>query len=214
MVLSAEHLTMKYRDGESERIILQDISVEFKEKTKNILVGPSGSGKSTLLYLLSTLRNPTMGVIKLEDNTISFNKNAEQIRYEKFGFIFQQAFLFPYLNAKENICMAQKDKNLSTQADEWLERLHLSDLAHKYPHQMSGGERQRVAIIRALIKKPRVVFADEPTAALDQDNARLVFEILKQEMSEGILIATTHDLSLLNGEEQIYKLADKKLVKA
>lgn len=214
MVLSAEHLTMKYRDGESDRIILQDISVEFKEKTQNILVGPSGSGKSTLLYLLSTLRNPTTGIIKLDDNTISFSKNAEKIRYEKFGFIFQQAFLLPYLNAKENICMAQKDKNLSTQADEWLERFRLSNLAHKYPHQMSGGERQRVAIIRALIKKPCVVFADEPTAALDKNNARLVFEILKQEMSEGILIATTHDLSLLNGEEQIYKIADKKLVKA
>lgn len=213
MVLSAEYLTMKYRDGESDRIILQDISVEFKEKTQNILIGPSGSGKSTLLYLLSTLRNPTTGVIRLGDETISFNKNAEQIRYEKFGFIFQQAFLLPYLNAKENICMAQKDKNLSAQADEWLERLNLSDLAYKYPYQMSGGERQRIAIIRALIKKPCVVFADEPTAALDQDNARLVFEILKQEMSEGILIVATHDHSLLNGEEQIYKIDDKKLIK-
>lgn len=213
MVLSAEHLTMKYRDGESDRFILDDISVKFKDKTQNILVGPSGSGKSTLLYLLSTLRNPTSGVIKLDDNVISFKNNAEQIRYEKFGFIFQQAFLIPYLTAKENICMAQKDKKISTQADEWLERFHLSYLKRKYPYQMSGGERQRVAIIRALIKKPCVVFADEPTAALDQENARLVFETLKQEMAESILIATTHDLSLLNGEEQIYKITDRKLVK-
>lgn len=213
MELSTENLTMKYLDGESERIILEDISLKFKTKTNNIFVGPSGSGKSTLLYLLSTLRTPSEGVVKLDNNIISGSKSAEKIRYEKFGFIFQQAFLLPYLNAKENICMAQKNLNLSAQADEWLEKFKLTHLAYKLPYQMSGGERQRVAIIRALIKKPSVVFADEPTAALDHDNAKLVFNILKQEMSESILIATTHDLSLLDGSEQIYRIEDKKVIK-
>jgi len=214
MVLSTEKLTMKYRDGEKERIVLRDISVEFRDKTHNILVGPSGSGKSTMLYLLSTLRVPSAGTIKFDGEIISGIKNTEKIRYEKFGFIFQQAFLLPYLNAKENICMAKKDVALSSEADKWLERFNLSYLTNKYPYQMSGGERQRIAIIRALIKKPSVVFADEPTASLDHDNAKMVFDILKQEMAEGILIATTHDLSLLDGNEQIYKIEDGKIVKS
>lgn len=213
MVLSAEHITMRYRDGESDRVILQDVSLQFSEKTKNILIGPSGSGKSTLLYLLSGLRNPTEGVVKLDNNEISFNRHAEEMRYERFGFIFQQSFLLPYLNAKENICMARKDRDLSAEADEWLDRFHMSDLSKKYPHQMSGGERQRIAIIRALIKKPDIIFADEATASLDRDNAKLVFKILKQELTESILIATTHDFSLLDGDERIYKIVDKKVVK-
>lgn len=212
MVLSAENLTMKYRDGENDRTILDNISVEFKENTRNILVGPSGSGKSTMLYLLSTLREPTSGIIKLDNETISFSKKAEQIRYEKFGFIFQQSFLLPYLNAKENICMARNDMDFSRKADEWLEKFNLSYLTRKYPYQMSGGEKQRVSIIRALIKNPCVVFADEPTASLDRENAKFVFEILEKEMSECILIATTHDLSILNGGEKIYRITERKLI--
>ena len=211
MVLSAENLTMKYHDGENERTILQDISVKFKDKNCYVLVGPSGSGKSTLLYLLSTLRNPTEGMIKLNDEIISYSKKAESIRYEKFGFIFQQAFLLPYLTAKENICMAKKDRDISLKADNWLEKFNMSNLSQKYPHQLSGGEKQRIAIIRALIKNPCVIFADEPTASLDRENARLVFDVLKKEASYSILIMATHDLSLLTGDEKVYKIADQKI---
>ena len=161
--------------------------------------------------MLCTLREPTSGVVKLNDEVISSRKNAEGIRYEKFGFIFQQAFLLPYLTAKENICMARKDKKLSDMADVWLEKFKMSNLSKKYPHQMSGGEKQRVAIIRALIKKPSVIFADEPTASLDRENAKLVFDILKKEATDSVLIVATHDLSLLNGEEKIYEIANRTL---
>ena len=213
-MLSVENLSMKYRDGEIERVILEDISIVFENQTKNILIGPSGSGKSTLLYILSTLRNPTSGTVKLDDRFISFNKESEKIRYDNFGFVFQHAFLIPYLTAKENISIAKKKSIHSKEIDEWLEKFKLSSIAYKYPHQMSGGERQRVAIIRALIKKPAIIFADEPTASLDSENARLVFDILKHENPESILIATTHDLSLLNGDENVYKIVDKKVIKA
>ena len=211
MILSAENITKRYLDGESERTILQDVSVEFEDKNCHILVGPSGSGKSTLLYLLSTLREPTSGLVKLNNDVISSRKNAEAIRYEQFGFIFQQAFLLPYLTAKENICIARKDRKLSALADAWLEKFKMSNLSQKYPHQLSGGERQRVAIIRALIKKPSVIFADEPTASLDRENAKIVFNALKQEVAGSILIVATHDLSLLNGDEKIYEIADKTI---
>ena len=205
MKLVAKNLGLEYSDGSSVRKVLNNINLEIKEKECAVLIGPSGSGKSSLMYLLSALRKPTTGSVFLNDVDISKAKNIDQIRYENFGFIFQQHFLIPYLSVIENICKAKKDDNIKVKenAYELLDSLGIKKLANKLPYQLSGGERQRVAIARALIKNPVVIFADEPTASLDKENALQIYSLLIKHSSNSILVMTTHDISLLGGTERV-----------
>lgn len=211
MKIDVIDLRLDYKDGSETQTIFQKTNVSIESNTPNIIVGPSGSGKSSLLYLLSSLRMPTSGVIKYSTQQGQFTKVDEKFRYENFGFIFQQPYLIPYLSVSENIALARSDKDLSKEIREWLERLQLTHLANKYPHQLSGGEKQRIAIIRALIKKPLFVFADEPTASLDKKNAEDIYSILTDECKKKTLVIATHDMSLLNGTERILQIKDKTI---
>ena len=212
MTLKAENLTLKYKDGEGFRTILDNTSLSLRKSQANIFIGPSGSGKSSLIYLLSSLRSPDSGKVYFNDTLITNNKTAEQIRYEHFGFIFQQHFLIPYLTVLENICLARKDRDLKEAALGLLDEMNIKQLSNKKPYQISGGERQRVAIARALVKKPSIIFADEPTAALDRDNAVLIYNLLKKSSKDCVVIIATHDISLLNGDERVFKIENKKLI--
>jgi len=214
MELVAKKITLKYKDGESSRVILDNISLSFKRSRSNIIIGPSGSGKSSLIYLLSSLRNPSSGEVFFNDTQITNRKNSDQIRYEHFGFVFQQHFLIPYLSVFENICLARKDKDLKNEATRLLDELGIGNLSHKKPHQISGGERQRVAIARALVKKPAIIFADEPTASLDKNNAIKIFKLLKDAARTCIVIVATHDTSLLGGDERILRIDNTKIIES
>ncbi|HHU74584.1 MAG TPA: ABC transporter ATP-binding protein [Clostridiales bacterium] len=211
MILEAKGLTLEYPDGLSKRKVLDNINLSVKPKETVVLCGPSGSGKSSLIYLLSTLKRPSAGTVAFDNMVISNNKNADFIRLQNFGFVFQQHFLIPYLSVLENICIMRKDRKKISDAYHLMEDLRIETLANKKPHQISGGERQRVAIARALMNNPKVVFADEPTASLDKENANKIYSLLKNRTSDAILIIATHDMSLLEGDERIIKVENSKI---
>lgn len=213
MKLTAESISMEYKDGERTKKIIDSVDLCFDRPGMNVLVGPSGSGKSTLLYMLAALRKPTGGSILFNGMNIDTDRIAERTRAEEFGFIFQRHFLIHYLTVFENVRMGTESKAVDKDIMELLERLSIADLADKKPFQMSGGQCQRAAIARALIKKPSVIFADEPTASLDRTNADNIYSLLRECSDRSIVIIATHDTSLLAGDEDVYRIADFKVEK-
>ena len=210
--LSCENLTLAYRDGERTTYALRDVSLSLPPGKFYGIMGPSGSGKSSLLYLLSGLKRPTEGKVALGELAISHLPDPDlmRLRRTRFGFVFQQPFLLTYLTALENIVVAapQPDAAARQKAQDLLESLGLATMAHKLPSQLSGGERQRVAVARALINEPEILFADEPTAALDQTNGHRVIEALAAWRTKGTVIVVTHDAGMLTGADEILSLRD------
>ena len=135
-----------------------------------------------------------------------------RLRLERFGFIFQHPFLLGYLTAVENVVLARPNEDRLAEAEDLLDRLGLAAKSHRLPHELSGGERQRVCVARALLGSPEVIFADEPTAALDHANGIQVVELLNRHRGEGSLVMVTHDPSMLDGADRIVTLADGSLV--
>jgi ABC-type antimicrobial peptide transport system, ATPase component len=207
-MITADLVNLSYLDGLKKRKILSDVCLSIDESETAVIFGPSGAGKSSLLYLLSGLRKPNSGKVIFDDIDITAIEDTDKIRYENFGFVFQQHFLIPYLTVFENVCLAKKDKNIKLDAQDILKELGLESFLHKLPYELSGGERQRVAIARALVKKPKIIFADEPTASLDKETAIQVFDLLKNFSKSCTLIAATHDTSLLSGNERIFSICN------
>ena len=143
---------------------------------------------------------------------LTTTRDTAKVRYDHFGFVFQQHFLVPYLTVRENVCLARKDKNLKEEASRILTALDIEKISDKCSYEISGGERQRVAIARALVKNPDVIFADEPTASLDKENAHNVFSLLKEKTKDRILVLSTHDTSLLEGDERVIRIENCKLI--
>lgn len=195
----------------SNDIALKNINFEIKKGEFVAIIGESGSGKSTLLSILSTLLKPTSGEIFFKDINFKDIKNIDTFRQENIGFIFQFHYLIDYLNVKENIQIANenaKDKEI----EELLELLGIKNIINKYPNEISGGQRQRAAIARALINKPKVIFADEPTGNLDSKNSQNVFDIFKKLSKEGTtIIVATHDINLSSKADRIVEVKDGQL---
>lgn len=197
-MLEIKNLSLDYKDGNESRNVLNNINYKFDSKKFYAILGPSGSGKSSLIYLLSLLRNPTKGNIFIDKVDVTNNKKKDQIRYKKFGFIFQQNFLISHLSVLENVCVANyNSKAIEKEAIKILTELGLEEHINKAPYQLSGGQKQRVSIARALVKKPEYIFADEPTASLDHDNAVKVMNLLEHYSTQSTIICATHDLSVL-----------------
>lgn len=175
------------------------------------ILGPSGSGKSSLLYLLSGLKLPSVGRILLNDRDIALmdDESRSRLRLDEFGFLFQQPYLLGYLTAIENVVVANKGS--MDQARDLLDRLGIADKIHRYPHEMSGGERQRVCVARALLGSPTVVFADEPTASLDHANGEAVVRLLCEHRGSGSLVMVTHDPSMLVSADRIIHIEDGRI---
>lgn len=181
---------------------LQNINLKCDTKGLIGVLGPSGSGKSSMLYLMAGLKNPTSGQILYNGkclNKMPVDARAK-LRRNEFGFMFQRGFLIDYLTVLDNVLVPINDSSAANKrkALELLEMLNIGKLAQKRPYQISGGQRQRVAIARALINNPEVVFADEPTAALDHDSAMEVMKILSEYGKEKLVIIVTHDTSILS----------------
>ena len=196
--------------------VLKKISYKFKKGKIYSLMGPSGSGKSTLLNLLSLIDRPTSGSISIEKKQINFdetNKN-DIIRANKIGIIYQQDNLLPDFTALENICLASlatgNSKELSkTKAQNLLKRVGLSNRSEHYPSQLSGGEKQRISIARALINNPQIILADEPTGSLDLETAKGIFDILKKQVnSNRIIIFATHNRFFANKSDCLLEMID------
>ncbi len=196
-------------------ILFKDINLEIKSKEKIAIIGKSGSGKSTLLHILATFLRPLKGEVLYNDKNIYKLKEKELInirRYE-FGIIFQFHYLFSALSALENIEAATILSNKKIDFH-LIKRLGIKDVLNQNIQTLSGGQQQRVSIARVLSKKPKIIFADEPTGNLDRTNANEVMEILCEycEENSACLITVTHDTELASYFDQIYELKNKGLI--
>lgn len=225
MIIEIKNISKSYFNNNSEirQDVLNDISFSVKKGETLSIVGPSGSGKSTLLNILGTLDSPTSGIVKFngEELTNYSNNQLAEIRNQKIGFIFQSHLLLPQLNLLENVLLPTiviKDKTAQKQARErakyLLETVNLIDKVNQLPSQLSGGECQRVAVVRALINKPDLILADEPTGSLDNFSAEKVGGLLYNINIEHkvALIVVTHSIKLANTIGNTHTLLGGKLV--
>ena len=196
----------KYYIDNKKTVILKKINFKFKKGLIYSLVGPSGSGKSTLLNLLSLIDKPSSGEIIINNNSTKYNdiSQNDQLRADKIGIIYQQNNLLPDFNALENVYLARlaidDNKNKAIlEATKIIKSLGLLKRLNHFPSELSGGELQRIAFSRALINKPDLILADEPTGSLDQTTAKEVFKILyKLKSKNRLIIYATHNRLFAN----------------
>lgn len=201
--------------------VLKGVDMEVAKGEIVSIVGPSGSGKSTLLHILGTLDKPAEGELNLNGKTISFksDKQLAAFRNRNIGFVFQFHHLLPEFSALENICIpgwiaGSPKKEVEKRALELLKMLGLSNRAENKPQQLSGGEQQRVAVARALINQPAIVFADEPTGNLDSAHARELHQLffdLRKQFGQTFLIVT-HNEELAAMSDRVLHMMDGRIV--
>ncbi|MEM7110674.1 MAG: ABC transporter ATP-binding protein [Bacteroidota bacterium] len=218
-ILSVENLTKSFTTGDRSLTVLDNVSFEVEEGSSISIVGPSGSGKTTLLGLCAGLDVSTSGsvsVVGIKLNALDEDDRA-YIRNQNIGFIFQNFQLLPTLTALENVTVPLELRGETGYMDKGkslLDRVGLGNRMDHYPTQLSGGEQQRVAMARAFISSPKILFADEPTGNLDEDTAGIVTELLfninKEEHTTLVLV--THNLDLAEHTERILQLKGGKLI--
>ncbi len=216
-ILRAENVTLTYQDGHNIIHALREVRLEISAGEFVGILGPSGSGKTSLLYVLSGIRQATSGQVYLNGKAITApGVSREVIRRQNFGFVFQQYFLINYLNTIQNVVVGavREDSESRERAHALVERLGLEDMKHRKPYELSGGERQRVAIARALINEPLVLFADEPTANLDHTTGGTVMELLEDVRGRSALVVVSHDETILQSANVIYRMWDGQLERA
>ncbi|MEE3303130.1 MAG: ABC transporter ATP-binding protein [Candidatus Neomarinimicrobiota bacterium] len=212
MILSAKNLSKSFMNNEGKFYVFRNLSIEIDKSDLITIMGPSGSGKSTLLNILGTLDTYDEGLIKLNGEDINdlSKDDISKIRNKQIGFVFQFHHLIPEFNAIENIMIPQQiygNKVNSSDAAELLDYMGLSKRMSHYPSQLSGGEKSRIAIARALINKPTVVLADEPTGNLDIKNAEKLIHLFKKinnDFDQSFVIATHDPKVALIGNKKYY----------
>ena len=218
--LECRNVSKSYRNpsGEGETRVLEDVSLKVEKGASAAVTGPSGSGKSTLLNILGGLDKPSSGSVFFNGTELSNQTDEEmsRIRSREIGFVFQMHYLLPQLTVLENVLIPilplklnrQKDEEARERAIRLLERVDLEGHMHHFPAMLSGGEMQRVAVIRALINRPKLVLADEPTGSLDRESSnrmgKLLVTLNKEE--ETTLIVVTHSMDLAGLMEIRYGL--------
>lgn len=205
-----------------KRDVLSDINLKICSGDSVAIVGPSGSGKSTLLNIIGTLDTPSSGIVNFKGSDItSFDeKRLAEIRNKSIGFVFQFHHLLPQLSLIENVLVPTiplngkcNSKEITSRAMELLESVGLAERIHQRPGQLSGGECQRAALVRALINQPELILADEPTGSLDQDSATQLGELLLNinKKFNVALVVVTHSLTLAEKMKVIYRLSHGRL---
>ena len=200
---------------------LAGVSLTLENDAKYVIQGASGSGKSTLLYLMGGLDRPTKGMISIEGKNLSEYDDESLALYRNIyvGFVFQFHFLLPSMTCKNNILLPSKingeklvdlEKNISVLAD----RLGVTHCLNKYPYELSGGEQQRINILRAVSMRPKLLLCDEPTGNLDSVNTETVIELLMELSSEfgSTLVVVTHDDKVADSFPNRFRMTDGKLV--
>ena len=196
--------------------VLKKVSYKFKKGKIYSIIGPSGSGKSTLLNLLSLIDRPSSGSIMIDDHNINFNdlQSNDLIRAKKIGIIYQQDNLLSDFTALENIYMASlaagNNKELSfSKAKSLLRKVGLTRRINHFPSELSGGEKQRISIARALINNPQIILADEPTGSLDLNTAKGIFDLLKNQInSNRLIIFATHNRFFANKSDCLLEIVN------
>ena len=199
--------------------VLKKVSVQIPEKSLTILRGPSGSGKTTLMNIIGALDTPTSGKVFFDGQEISAMSDTgrEKLRRKNVGFVFQSVSLIPMMTVYENVEFSLRLSDYSGNRKErvlqCLKMVGLQNRADHMPQELSGGEQQRVAIARAIAHRPRVVFADEPTAELDSQTAITVVNIFKKLVAEeGVtIVMTTHDVGLMDAGDTVYTIEDGRV---
>jgi putative ABC transport system ATP-binding protein len=217
--LEAKAISKRYRVDGREICVLDNVSFAVQPGEFIAIMGSSGSGKTTLLSLLSGLDSPSTGRVLVEEQDIT-DLNEDQlapIRNRTIGFVFQSFHLIPSLSALENVMFPaelQGVRNAKAKAQALLERVGMGHRTSNFPHQLSGGEKQRVAICRALINEPRILFADEPTGNLDSKNGNAILELLLDLHRERqtTLVMVTHSPDLAARAERVITLHDGRVV--
>ena len=219
--LDMQDVRKVYGSGDTEVVALDHASITVGDDEMVTLVGPSGSGKTTLLSIAGGLLSPTGGNVRVGPHEITAYDRRELTRFRRefVGFVFQGANLVPFLTAKENLLIAaelagRKGKTAEKRADTLLEELGLADRMGNAPAALSGGEKQRVAIGRALMNEPELVLFDEPTSALDTKLGEQVMELIREEVkgrgTEAIVV--THDQRMTHYADRIVEITDGRLV--
>jgi putative ABC transport system ATP-binding protein len=217
-IVEARNITKTYTIGEREICVLDDVSLSVAAGEFLVVAGSSGSGKTTLLSLLSGLDKPTSGRVLLEqrDITDTSEDDLAPLRNEIIGFVFQSFHLVPSLTALENVMFPaeiKRDPQAPAKAADLLKRVGMQQRSTNYPHQLSGGEMQRVAMCRAVINNPKIIFADEPTGNLDSENGRAVLDLLLEFQTErrATLVLVTHSLNIAKMADRVIVLEDGRI---
>ncbi len=222
-ILTISNLSKTFGSGELAVRALQNINISLSEGELTALLGPSGSGKTTLLLCISLIHEPTGGTIVFDGETIYQNgwtgTDLRRLRREKIGFVFQTPNLIPFLTVRENVLFPQElvgvsGKKAEDRTKELLEYMEVAHRSNSLPAFLSGGEQQRVSVARALANRPKLILADEPTAALDTDRGVKVMASLKKIAHEyqTAVIAVTHDVRMIEGFDHVYQLKDGAIV--
>lgn len=208
MILEARGITHYYKND----LALDDVNFKAKRGEFIAILGESGSGKSTLLSILSSLLRPSKGELFFEGKAYTLIKDIDAFRQKEVGFIFQFHYLIGYLTILENIKLAAIDKK-SPYIDTLFEQCGIEAIKDKYPDEISGGQRQRAAIVRALVNSPKIIFADEPTGNLDSRNSQTIYELFKTLSQSGTtIIIATHDRNVSTYADKIIEVKDGKIL--
>jgi putative ABC transport system ATP-binding protein len=217
-VLETKNLTKTYTIREQQVDVLKDVSLKIDAGEIVAIVGSSGSGKTTLLSLLSGLDQPSIGRVLVQGQDITDKTEDElaPVRNQTVGFVFQSFHLVPSLTAIENIMFPAElngDPQACIKAQRLMKRVGIWNRRDNFPHQLSGGEKQRVAICRALINQPEIVFADEPTGNLDSTNSADILELLFELQREQgtTLVLVTHDMNIARLADRVIQLRDGEI---
>lgn len=216
-ILKTKMLCKSFSNAGTQQHVLKNLNIEIQEKDFTIIMGSSGSGKSTLLYALSSMDKPTLGDVYFGNTEISkFDSDKLAIfRRDNCGFVFQQIYLNPSMSVLDNILVSgylvnKNHKQVLAQAKKLLNQVGIDESSYgKFASQLSGGEAQRVGIVRALINDPKIIFADEPTGALNSGSAKSVLDILTKVNESGqSIVMVTHDIKTASRGNRILYLRD------
>ncbi len=221
-LVQLRNISKHFGQGETRVDALRDVSLEVFPGQVIALLGPSGSGKTTLLNIIGCILEPSRGWMSLDGDVVYdriwLRSDLKRLRLSKIGFIFQFHNLLPFLDAADNVAVVLQIAGLDAtqsrrRAIELLEYLEVGHRRHALPATLSGGEAQRVAIARALANRPRIILADEPTAALDSKRAGIVMDLLRKLAAEqqAAIIAVTHDEKIFDRFDRILPLRDGRL---
>ena len=213
MIFNIENLNMIYdMEKEAMTYAVKNINLSLENNKMIGIMGPSGSGKSSLVYAMAGLKKPTSGKISYNGQDYEgMNLNTlAKLRKKEFGFIFQRHFLIEYMSVLDNILVPinSNSKADKQRAIELLGRMGIENLYNKKPSKLSGGQRQKVAIARALINNPKVIFGDELTAALDHESSSEVMKMLDEYKKNALIVIVTHDKTILKDADAIVNIWD------
>ena len=219
-MLKLINISKTYNNGDNNNNVLLNVNLKFKQSTINTIFGNSGTGKTTLLNILGMIDSQDEGDVFLNNKKINIgDSNVYNIRLRNFGYIFQNHYLLPEYTINENLMLPNlilnvNMKNIKNKIDHFLIKFDIKGIKNRYPDNISVGEAQRIAVIRALMNDPQIIIADEPTSNLDDDNSKIItdlFKMLNKENGYTFIIAT-HDKRFLNISNNNFKLYNKNVI--